>query len=328
MRILLVFALLTLLGPAAWAQKISYDIPKGYKDDISKADYQRLVDAAVAVVAKRYAIEQVKAGSIRLKPGSEMDALNLHNVIGKYVAARGSSTVEAVVQEHLANLFAAVDAQKNLDPSNYESIKQYLSLRIYPAAAVQQRGGAALLVTRCDLPGTYTMLMLDLPGAFAGVQKAMFAAWGQDTATVFRVAQANVNQQRVEKITKPFDIDGSKIELSFLGNEDYAASYLLDLAHNSPELLGEWGAVVAVPNKGLVDICKVGPDKPLDFVKFIQRTRPLVLQAYREHAQPVSDQYFWYYQGRFTRVPVTEGAGGAIQVVAPLGLGTLMTEKK
>jgi hypothetical protein len=170
--------------------------------------------------------------------------------------------------------------------------------------------------------------MLDLPGAFTVVQKKMFSLWKLDTATVFKVAQDNINKQQVEKVTQSFDIDGSKIEISFLGNEDYAASYALDLITNSPELVGEWGSVVAIPNKGLVDICKISKDNPVDFVKFIERTKPLVEKSYQEHEQPISDQYFWYYKGKFTRINVLTNADGSINVISPFGLTELMTEKK
>jgi hypothetical protein len=138
----------------------------------------------------------------------------------------------------------------------------------------------------------------------------------------------NINNQEIEKVVDSFDIDGSEIEIIFLGNEDYAASYALDLMNNSPELVGEWGSVVAMPNKGLVDICKIHGDKPADFVKFIQVTKPLVKKSYQEHAQPISDQYFWYYKGQFKKISVFTNPDGSINVVSPAGLTALMARDK
>ena len=257
-----------------------------------------------------------------------MQALNLHNLILKCVAVKDRSKWKQVIQGHFDNLFSSLDEQKKIDPENYETVKTYLSLRIYNAQAVNQRGGIEQLVARRDLDGTFTLLMLDLPGAFTAVQKSVFALWKKDNAEVFKVAQANINKQTVEKVTQQVDIDGSKIEISFLGNEDYAASYALDMLHNSPELVGEWGSIVAIPNKGLVDICKISKAKPLDFVKFIQRTKALVEKSFREHPQPISDDYFWYYKGTFTKVTVLTQPNGSINVISPFGLTELMTEKK
>lgn len=312
----------------SFGQKISYTIPEGYEKAISQENYKKIVDMAVPVVAKRYTIDAVKDGTVILKPGQEVEALNLHNIIGKCVAVKDPSQWNLVIQGHFENLFSSFDEQKKIDPENYETIKKYLGLRIYPAELVNQRGGTAPLVARTDLENTYTLLMLDLPGAFTPVLKEMFASWKKDTAEVFKAAQTNINRQEIEKVTQEFDIDGAKIEISFLGNEDYAASYALDLVNNSPQMVGEWGSVVAMPNKGIVDICKISKDKPLDFIKFIQRMKPRIEQSYQEHEQPISDQFFWYYKGRFTRISVVTQPDGRLNVISPLGLSELMTEKR
>jgi len=328
MRIITLLVFLITLNMTLFGQKITYNIPEGYENEIGKGDYKTIVDLAVPIVAKRYSVDYVKDGSIQLKKGQEMQTLNLHNLIAKCVAVKDKSQWDKVVQEHFENIFASIDEQKKIDPTNYETVKKYLSLRIYPKATVIQRGGVASLVAKTDLEETYTLLMLDLPGAFTPVQKQMFEVWKLDTTTVFKVAQENINKQKVEKVTQSFDVDDVKIEMSFLGNEDYAASFALDLIDNSPELVGEWGSVVAIPNRGLVDICKINKDKPVDFVKFIQRTKPLIEKSYQEHEQPISDQFFWYYKGKFTRINVSTNADGSINVISPFGLTELMTGKK
>ena len=328
MRIILLLAFMTIANMTSFGQKINYNIPEGYENDISKEDYKKIVDLAVPIVKKRYSIDYVSDGTIQLKAGQGMEALNLHNVIGKCVSVKVKSDWDKVIQGHFENLFSSIDEQKKIDPANYETVKKYLGLRIYPVETVNQRGGISSLIARTDLEGTYTLLMLDLPGAFSVVPIETFALWKLDTATVFKAAQENINKQQIEKVSRNFDIDGVNVNISFLGNEDYAASYALDLVNNSPDLVGEWGSVVAMPNKGLVDICKISKDKPLDFVKFIQRIKPLVEKSYQEHEQPISDQFFWYYKGGFTRINVLTMANGTINVISPLGLAELMTETK
>lgn len=328
MRAITLLVWLIFLSVTSSGQKISYNIPEGYETEIGKDDYKKIVDVAVPIVAGRYAVDFVKDGAIQLKKGQEMQTLNLHNLIAKCIAVKDKSQWNKVVQEHFENIFASIDEQKKIDPENYETVKKYLSLRIYPEAMVNQRGGVSSLIAKTDLEGTYTLLMLDLPGAFTAVKKQMFALWKLDTAIVFETAQENINKQKVEKVTQSFDVDGVKIEMSFLGSEDYAASYALDLMDNSPELVGTWGSVVAIPNKGLVDICKISKDKPVDFVKFIQRTKPFIEKSYQEHQQPISDQFYWYYKGNFTRINVLTDAEGNINVISPFGLTELMTEKK
>jgi hypothetical protein len=309
-------------------QRIDYAIPKEYEKQIDKKDYRKIVDAAVAVIAQRYQIDFVRKGTIQLKGGQDMQAFNLDNLILKCAGTPDKSQWESVVKEHFQNLFAAVDEQKKINPADFESIRKYLTLRIYAQEYLTQRGGTAGFVVRNDLQGTSTMLMLDLPGAFVPVEKAVFDGWQKTQSEVFGIAQSNVNGQKIGKVTRTFPVNPGEIEITFLGNEDYAASYALDLAGNAPELVREWGAVVIMPNKRLVNICKVSPVRPLNFVKFIQYTREAVGRFYAQHAQPISDQYFWYCGGKFTRINVLTDPEGKVNVVAPVALGMLMSEKK
>lgn len=331
MQKLLLFTILLVLstGSRAWAQKISYDLPRDYRKSFTVADYHLLVDSAVAMVGRRYPIEKVAAGTITLRAGqANVTAFNLHNLIAQCAAEPNHQAWGPLIRHHFTSLFSSFDEQKKLDPSNYERMRGYLSLRVYSEALVAQRGGAQNLVTRVDLPGTVTMLMLDLPGTFNAVPKADIAQWHQEVAALFAQAQANVNKQAVQKVTKDFDGPNSqKLTVHFLGNEDYAASYALDLPTNAPELVGEWGSVVAVPNKGLVSLCTISQNQPLDFVHYIQLSQAAIAKAYQEHAQPVSPDFYWYYQGKFTRIAVVTDKSGRVNVVAPLGLAALMTAK-
>ncbi len=328
MRFLLLLLAVLLVHFPSVGQSIDYALPKGYEKEIDKKDYRKLVDAAVAAVSGRYQIDFVRKGTIHLKSGQDMQGFNLDNLILKCAGTPDKSQWESVVAQHFENLFAAMDAHKKINPADFETIRQYLSLRIYAQAFLRQHGGTGNFVVRDDLEGTNTVLMLDLPGAFVPVEKAVFDGWQKAQSEVFGIAQRNVNGQQVEKITKTFEVDQAAIEVTFLGNEDYAASYALDLANNSPELVGEWGAVVAMPNKGLVNVCKVSPAHPVAFVKFIQYTKSAVERFHGQHPQPISDQYFWYYGGRFTRINVLSDADGNINVIAPMGLAELMSEKK
>lgn len=323
----IIVLLLIFFQITSFAQKIHYDIPDGFEKDISKADYKKIVDISVQIVAERYTIDIVKDGTIHLNKGQDMQAFNLDNLILKCAAVADKSKWDDVIQQHFHSMFSTIDAQKEIDVENYETIKRYLSVRIYPSEFINERGGASSFIVRSDLEGTYTLLMLDLPNAFTPVQKQMFDAWKKDTAEVFKIAISNIGTQQIEKVTKTITYDKINIEISFLGNEDYAASYALDLLNNSPELVGEWGSVLAIPNKGLVNVCKISKQRPVDFVKFIQMTKPLIEKSYLEHQQPVSDQFFWYFKNKFTRIEVLVDDNGNINVISPAGLTALMTEK-
>ena len=328
MKSILIFSIVFMTNIALFGQKVDYTIPKGYEIDINSKDYKTLVDAAILVITKRYKVDFVKEGTIHLVKNEDLQEMNLHNLIGKCVVFKDKSKWKQVIEEHCNGMFSTIDEQKKINPTDYETIKKYLSIRIYREDYVEQQGGKDNIVTKIDIEGTYTVLMLDLPEAFRTVEKSMFELWKKEQSEVFQIAQSNINQQKIDKVTKEFKVDSSEISVHFLGNEDYAASYALDLMNNSPELIGSWGSVVAVPNKGLVNICKISKEKPLDFVKFIQFIKKPVERFYSKHPQPISNQFFWYYKGKFKRINVLEDKNGNINVISPMGLTELMTVKR
>lgn len=328
MRIILLSTLFFIFHLASFAQEINYQVPEDYKNDISKEDYKRIVDLSVPIIAQKYKIDFVKDGTITLKEGQDISALNLHNLILRCVEISDKSAWRKVVQDHFKNLFADIEAQRQINPNDFESIRQYLSIRIYPAEIINNNGGSSLFVYKTDLAETYTLLMLDLPNSFIPVEKQIADLWQKSETDLFKIATANVNKQVMDKQTKVIAFEGNKIEVSFIENDNYAASYVLDLSNNSPEFVGEWGSVVSIPNKGIANFCKISKSKPLDFVKFIQMMKPVTEQFYAQHQQPVSDQFFWYYKGKFTKIGVQVDATGNISVITPIGLSELLASKK
>src|SRR5450432_1442550 len=125
MRILSLFFVVVTVNIALKAQSINYTIPAGYEKDISKEDYKKLVDIAVPVVSARYSIGFVKDGTIQLKKGQDLGAVNLHNLILKCVAEKDKSLWKEIIQGHFDNIFSSIDEQKKIDPANYETIKKY-----------------------------------------------------------------------------------------------------------------------------------------------------------------------------------------------------------
>lgn len=307
------------------AQKIDYSFPKDYENEISKKDYKFLVNESVKAISVNYKIASVKKGVITLEEGQDYSHLNLHNLILRCSEIPREAWAEFIAS-HFKGMYESMEKQKQLDLKNFETLVDYLSIRVYQESFIQQNGGTDKLVAKKHLDGTVSLIMLDLPSTFMPIQKDMFNLWNKTLEEVFEIAQKNVNKQAFAKATESIDAKDQKIEVHFIENEDYGASLALDLKTNAPEFVGEWGSVVAIPNKGLIDICKVTKEKPLDYVLFIQIFKPIVEQFYNEHPQPVSADFYWYYKGKFTKINVID-TNGTINVVSPVGLTHLMTKE-
>ncbi|WP_460219339.1 DUF1444 family protein [Psychroserpens sp. MEBiC05023] len=322
-KILSLLILLTCINVSA--QTIDYLFPEGYGNEISKEDYKFLVNESVKVISKNYKIASISEGVIELEKGQDYSILNLHNLILKCSEVDKKDWSE-LISSHFSSMHESMEKQKQLDPNKFETLIDYFTIRIYQESFVNQNGGSDNLIVKTHLDGTLSLLMLDLPSAFTPIQKEMFDLWDKTIDEVFEIAQQNVNKQEFTKMTESIDVDGKSIDVNFIENEDYGASIALDLKNNAPEFIGEWGSVIAIPNKGIVNICKVSKDKPLDFILYIQKLKPVVEQFYNQHSQPISTDFYWYYKGKFVKIYITE-ENGEFNVISPIGLTELMTEK-
>ncbi|MEK6155698.1 DUF1444 family protein, partial [Flavobacteriaceae bacterium 3-367] len=243
------------------AQNIDYSFPEGYENEISKKEYKYLINESVKAITRNYKIASIIEGVVKLEEGQDYSVVNLHNLILKCSEIDKEEWSE-LINSHFDSMHESIEKQKELDPNKFETLVDYFSIRIYQESFVIQNGGTENLITKKHLDGTVSLLMLDLPSTFTPIQKKMFDLWDKTVDDVFEIAQKNVNKQEFTKMTESIDVNEQKIEAHFIENEDYGASLALDLKNNTPEFIGEWGSVVAIPNKGIVNICKVSKDEP------------------------------------------------------------------
>lgn len=319
---LFIFTFLYLIFPA---QKVQYDIPDMLKSEINMDKYKLIVDLAVLEISKHEKVLSVENGIFKTDKHTNY---GIDNLIYKSKDINEKAALNSIIKEHFNALFDSINFSDNLDLKNFEKIRQYLSLRLYPKSYFEEYLNNKNCIYKIDLEDVYTVLMLDLPTAFTNVQREAFESWKKNELEVFSIAQENINKQNVEKVTQTFEFGGTNVQINFIGDETYAASYGLDLIHNSPDFVGNLGAVVAFPNKGIINVCKITNDHPLDFVKFIQGTKSLVKKFHDDHPYPVSTDFFWYYKGKFKKINVFENSDGKIDVTAPNELSDLLVKLK
>lgn len=329
MRIVFLICWLVFIAMAAFSQVVDYTVPNGFKTEISAVDYKTIVDASVAAISKRYKVDSVQDGTVKLVKLQDMQAFHLHNLIVECLKEKNKTMWEITVREHFDKLFSTIDEQEKFDPEDFKEAKKYLSIRVYPKEFVMQRPNSRSFIVQTNLEGTFTMLMYDLPGgAFTPVQRKTFVHWNRDIDAIYAIAKSNINKQQVQKISQAVDADGVKIDATLLSNENYAGSYAICIGDNSPELVGELGCIVAIPHKGAAYVYKIVKGKPGNLISYIQKTKPVVDGAYAEHPQPISNQFFWYYKDKFIKVPVTSDKDGKVNVTLPNSLTALLAKSK
>lgn len=311
-------------GTSLCAQSVEYDIPETYNGKITKREYRQLVDAALTRIGQRYKVESVKGGAVKLAPGYEHASMfYLDNLVGLCLDETDRSAWPAVIDEYYGKLFGSMDAAAAIDMNNYATLREFLSIRIYNKELFNMSDSA--MVTREQLQGTRSTLMLDVLDAFRTVPRDAFDAWGIALDSVFSDAQRNVDRQPVEVVTENTEVQpGDSMEVTFVMNDDYGASYLLGLRKSHPEVFGAQGVVLAVPHKGVAILCKADKSEPLAHVQFIRAFHGAVQTEFKEHPQPVSDLFYWWYEGNFHPFSVRLDADGALHVVPPMRMNEAM----
>ena len=322
--ILLVFIIFN--GCTAFGQKISYDVPARYNGKISGPDYRKIVDRSVDAVTKQLPIEELSDGIITVGKGADRSELGLDNLVLQCLATN-KGLWDSTVAVYFETLFSIPKEQAKVDLTSFKSAKSYLSLRVYPEDFFTQMPDKEQIISRIDLEGTLTVLMLDLPSSFQAINRESISGWKVTDDELFAAARENLSKQPVLKETKNIDIDGKgEVELNLMEEENYCASYALELERNAPEFVGKWGSAVAMPNKGFVTICKISKEKPLDFIRYIQKSKAMTANSYASMPGGISPDFYWYYKGKYTKIQVSEAANGDISVVAPLKLSEMMKE--
>ena len=291
---------------------IDYTPPAGQEGALTAARYRLLVDEAVRVVAQRYPVDRVERGVIHLAGGGASDSVvNLHNVVAAVADLDDEGALLDAVHAHVNALHHAAAARARLEGADFATARGRLVARVYPAAGLAAYADGAALVLREHLPGTTTLLTLDVEGAFTSVARDRLAAWGVSADEAFAAAHANAAGADVEVARTAVDLGAGPQDLYLVQDENYAASFALALAAHAPVALGEHGALVAVPSRALAVVLPLAATAPKDVAeRFAGATRRLVAETYRRHPYAISEDLFWLTPaGAFARATDEAGAG-------------------
>ncbi len=155
-----------------------------------------------------------------------------------------------LVAEHLAKsdrpkMEAMVE---DLAGSGYDQIASQLAIRIHPEDFLW---GTLLdhIVHRRDLPGTLTVLVLDLPASALPVPVPIAESWGVPVASLFERALQNVAKcKAVRWMSLPLPPDGS-VTIDALHGDFYASSHVLRTDAFLPRT-GAFGNLIGLPTRG------------------------------------------------------------------------------
>lgn len=312
MKIKILLILFLAINNPLFSQETDRTLPADFTSYITQKDYQQLLDFTLQQL-EGFEVLEVKEGTIRIQFGEQSHAFSMLPLI-QQSAALDDEQQQAFVHEYISTLINAYDDQSTLASADFSTVKKYLTLRLYPEGVFQEAERERWVV-RSDLEGTVTCVMLNLPTAFATVERAQLDQWGVSETEVFELAQENSGKRPYEVHRKML---GETTELLVLAGGSSAATAALALEAAMPEPIGRYGAIVAVPHQEMVLVHNMQEEGPVNYQTFIEYLYEFVLEQYTQHTAPVSPDFYWYYEGKFTRILLGQNQAGQLQIVPPM----------
>nr|WKN39318.1 hypothetical protein K4G66_11515 [Tunicatimonas sp. TK19036] len=303
-----------------FSQKIDQTLPEGITNYIDQAQYHRLLSLTLEQL-EEFDVLEVNEGQIKVQLSEQPYTFSMLSLI-QQCAELEPAAKEEFIREYFHTFINAYYDQIALASADFSTVKQYLTLRLYPKEFFQESERDKWVI-RTDLDGTVTCAMLNLPTAFATVKREQLEQWGVDDTEVFHWAQENAKKRSYEVHHKQLD---DSTELVAIAGGDYTSGAAFRLEEVIPESISRYGAIVAIPHQNMILLHNLKEDEHLSYKTFIEYTYMFVLEQYQQHKAPVSPDFYWYYQGKFTRILMGEDTEGQLQIVPPVALNQFSEE--
>ena len=270
-------------------------LPEQYEHLINQAQYETILDICIDVLGKQGTVQIVKNGSIKIGNWGEQKEvhISLDNLVRKCKNA-DSSEWNDIISLHFSK-FPTNEAALNYIYKDYEFAGNLLKILIKPDGSF--RNIDEQLVYRADFPSTKSYLVIDFDDKFHFVNAQNIAEWEQSIDDLFLDALDNTAKEKMEIVK--LDLDQGNEAFAFFSS-DYAASYMIDLQKNAPFAVGDLGAIVVIPTKGAAFAYPINNGLVMEFISSFN---PLIEKIYNEDEYPITDDYYWYYQGKYEQFP-------------------------
>jgi len=208
------------------------------------------------------------------------------------------------IEGHFGGMFRSFKFMNDLEKikGDFEKIKQYLGVKIYPAEFVQHQKKSTS-VFRKITEQLYAVLVFDLPDTIHNVQQDEAAKWGIDHEELFRIGKKNTRHNYPNPVAKQ---EAQGIELFAISTEHFfSSSIILDL-ETRPDLVGSKGCLLGLPTRHLTIIY---PIENMEVAAAINMMIPANYNICQEGPGSMTNELIWYHDGIFEVQPYSFSEG-------------------
>lgn len=217
-----------------------------------------------------------------------------------------------VIANHFGLLETTREERAELEGriGDFEAVRHQLGLRLYPADFIDGPVGEAAVFRR-DLPGTVTVLVVDLPSSVANIPRDEVGRWRLSDEELFAAAREST---RVLAESHKEEVELSDtVTVTLIGGDSYFAASNVLLLDQHHECIGPHGALVGVPHR---HAAIVYPVTGIEVVHAVNGLIPVIHGMHQEGPGSISPSLYWYRDGEFLELPYEIGEDG-IRFIPP-----------
>lgn len=271
---------------------IDLSLPTRLSGLISANQYRKLLTEIVNFYRTRpEKIEKLEDGILHvLSPSGEKSEFSIEGIV-RNVLFYQPHQWQAIFQ-HILGRKIDLSAHRFFF-SDYEHAKQYLKILIKPASFSRVAKENQILF-RQDIPGTLSTLVFHYNEQFVFLKQPNIRDWEVSEHDLFDQAQENL--RKVEVSTESIKLKSGHGIRAFVSRE-YSAPRMLNIDANTPELLGNYGAVFSMPANGTVFGAPLETEE--DIKALWKPLLSLTIDAWSTQPSPITFDLFYYSHGKY-----------------------------
>jgi len=207
---------------------------------------------------------------------------------------------KAIVTEHFEAQVRAHQFDKEFDDlvEDYERIKDYLAVRLYPNDYADSVG-REVTIGRDFAESIYQMLVFDLPDTIKSIRPDQAEKWGKTIDELFEVGIENVKKKYPLQLSKQ---ETGIFEVFFAQGDHFFVPNIVFDKDTLEDISGSKGMLIGLPHRHVALMFAIENIHVVEVLTLFINT---VNGMYKEGPGSVSAGVFWYYNGVFTNLPYT-----------------------
>jgi hypothetical protein len=200
---------------------------------------------------------------------------------------------------HSMELSAGETDEIEAKQSDFEQVSHLIHVKIYHPEYIAQIGPEHV-VFREQMPGTVSVLVYDMPQSVRNLNPDHIKGWGKSIDELFRLGFRNVKAHYPPTIQDQLTPDNLTIK-AISDNNFFNTTHALLIEHY-PELIGAHGALLGVPNRGVLLAFPINDRRVLTAVQIMLIA---IIGMHRDGPGSISDKLYWYRDGLYRDLPYT-----------------------